>query len=94
MPKKLSQRLQADCELCQGTLAQLSKNKEYSPVEIYDAFSQLSPEAILTMLAVSNDERIRKEVFHYFSRCDSGADPVLTGEDLIRMGMRPGPGNK
>ena len=94
MPKKLSQRLQADCELCQGTLAQLSKNKEYSPVEIYDAFSQLSPEAILTMLAVSNDERIRKEVFHYFSRCDSGADPVLTGEDLIRMGMRPGPGFK
>lgn len=94
MPKKLSKRLRADYDACSDTLARLGKKREHAFSEIYDIFSRLSPEAVLFMLAVSNDERINKETLLYFSQSGPDAEPVLTGDDLIRMGMQPGPGFK
>lgn len=91
MPKKLRLRLREDCSTCKSALVCLGGRRELSPSETYDIFSKLTTEAILFMLAVSQDIRVKKGALLYFSLYSSGAEPLLTGDDLIQMGMKPGP---
>jgi tRNA nucleotidyltransferase (CCA-adding enzyme) len=91
MPKKLRDRLEADCQACKDVLTQLSVKKEFAPSEIFNMFSAMSSEAILFLLAVSDSESVNKKAMLYFSQYGSPSHPNLTGDDLIRMGLRPGP---
>ncbi|MBI4389622.1 MAG: CBS domain-containing protein [Nitrospinae bacterium] len=91
MPMKLRVRLKSDCEGCAEALRRLKRKQDRSPSEIYGIFSGLSEEAILFMLAVSESERINRDALLYFTQYGPCAKPSLTGDDLIRLGIKPGP---
>ncbi|MFQ5443002.1 MAG: CBS domain-containing protein, partial [Nitrospinales bacterium] len=91
IPMKMQERLRADREGYRNTLKLLGRENDFSPSEIYDIFSRLSPEAILFVLALSGEERAHKYALLYFTQYRSAANLSLTGDDLIAMGISPGP---
>ncbi len=91
LPMRLKARLQADRENCRKALVGLKGNREFAPSEIYDLFSAFSSEAVIFMLAASNSDRANRYATLFFTQYHDSAELLLTGTDLIRMGMEPGP---
>lgn len=88
---KLKRRIKEDLDGCKRCLKTLKENRKFQPSEIYDLFSPLSSEAVLLLMAVSKSETINKQVLLYFTQYHGSADFSLTGDDLIGMGIAPGP---
>lgn len=91
VPMRLRKRLGMDLETCADAQRLLATKKDLSPAEIYDIFSPLSPEAIIFLLAVSGDDRVNKYATLFVTQYQGQAKLSLTGDDLIRMGVNPGP---
>ncbi len=91
LPMRLQKRLETDRENCKEAIKQLAGKNELAPVEIYEIFSQLSPEAIVFMLTLLDDDRINHFATLYITQYHDLAKLFLTGDDLIRMGVKPGP---
>lgn len=91
VPMRLRKRLELDLETCADARRLLTTKKELSPPEIYDIFSPLSPEAIIFLVTVSADERVNKYATLFVTQYQEQAKLSLTGDDLIRMGVNPGP---
>ncbi len=90
-PARLCKRLEDDRENCREAIRQLGRKKALAPHEIYDVFSTLSPEATIFLLALSANERVNKYASLYFTHYHSLGKLSLTGDDLIRVGIKPGP---
>ncbi len=88
---KLKNRFKEDLNGCRKTLELLKTKSAFSPSEIYEMFAGLSPEALMLMSAISNSKTTNKYVLLYYSEYDSLAAFSLTGDDLIKMGIKPGP---
>lgn len=75
----------------------LSKAKELmmilplkDTVKIYNHLYNLSIETLLFTMAVTPDEEKKKEISHYLLNLRQ-IRPLIKGEDLIRIGIKPGP---
>ena len=90
-PTRIKNSLYEDIAHCRESLKQLMPEKECGPTEIYHAFANLSLEAVVFLMALSSTDRINKYVYIYFTQYHGKAKPSLTGEDLVKMGMEPGP---
>lgn len=90
-PMRLRNRLENDVETCREAVKRLEGKKQLAPFEIYDIFSQLSSEAIIFMLALLADDRTNHYAVLYLTQYRALGKLFLTGDDLIRMGMKPGP---
>ena len=64
---------------------------ELKPSKIYDIFSKLSSEAVILLLATCSSERVNNFAALYFNEYYTAAKTKLTGDDLIGMGIEPGP---
>ena len=91
IPMRLRKRLENDVETCKESIKKLARKKELTPPEIYDIFSQLSPEAMVFLLTFLDDGRINKYATLYLTQYHALGKLSLTGDDLIRMGVKPGP---
>jgi len=91
VPMRLRNRLKMDLETCASAKRQLATQKELSPPGIYDIFSPLSPEAVIFLLTVLADDRVNKYATLFVTQYQDQAKLSLTGDDLIRMGVSPGP---
>ncbi len=91
LPMRLRKRLEADRESCRESLPKLKDRKKRAPSEVYDLFSSLSSEAVIFLLALANSDRVNNQATLYFSQYHGSAKLSLTGDDLIRMGIAPGP---
>jgi len=91
IPMRLRKRLEMDLETCADARRLLATKKELSPPEIYDIFSPHSPEAVIFLLAVLADDRVNKYATLFVTQYQVQAKLSLTGDDLIRMGVSPGP---
>ncbi|MGP0565711.1 MULTISPECIES: CBS domain-containing protein [unclassified Nitrospina] len=91
LPAKIKARMKGDLANCESVLKTLKRRRKFDPSEIYNLLSEMSTEAILLMMAVSNSDRINKHVLMYFTQYNPSATLSLTGDDLIQMGIRPGP---
>ncbi|HEY3276503.1 MAG TPA: CBS domain-containing protein [Syntrophorhabdaceae bacterium] len=58
--------------------------------EAYRIYEGLSQEAILFTMARTRSEEIKKSLSHYITYTDT-FNPILSGEDLKKMGVREGP---
>ena len=76
---------------CRKGLELLEKDKDWNPETIYDLFSGFSIEAIIYFLAVASTASANKYVSIYFTQYNGQAELSLTGDDLVEMGMKPGP---
>ena len=91
VPMRLRKRLEMDFETCGDARRLLATKKELSPPEIYDIFSPLSPEAVIFLLTVLDDDKVNKYATLFVTQYQAQAKISLTGDDLIRMGVSPGP---
>jgi tRNA nucleotidyltransferase (CCA-adding enzyme) len=91
VPMRMRKRLEMDLETCTVARRLLAMGNELSPPEVYDIFSPLSPEGIIFLLSVLNDDRANKYATLFVTQYQGQAKLSLTGDDLIRMGVSPGP---
>jgi tRNA nucleotidyltransferase (CCA-adding enzyme) len=88
---RMKSSLGQDRTECRESIRRLSSNKDWEPKEIYYTFSNLSIEAVIFLLALASSERLNQYANTYFTEYQGKAEPTLTGDDLVRMGMEPGP---
>ncbi len=91
IPMRIRKRLEQDLETCAEAGRRLAGTKELSPPEIYDIFLPLSPEGIIFLLSRLADDRANKYATLFVTQYQGQAKLALTGDDLIRMGVSPGP---
>lgn len=91
LPARWKKRLLADLEHCASALKTLARKRNFQPSDIYNLLAEMSPEAILLMMAVSDSDRINKHVLLFFTQYHPAAALSITGDDLIEMGIQPGP---
>ncbi len=90
-PVRLAKRLTADREALQAARTLVEGKQEPGTLEIHRYFSALSPEAAVFLLAWANSERANRCATLYFTQYQALGRTALTGDDLIRMGVAPGP---
>ena len=88
---KRQRRIREDLTHCRSRLKALKKKPKLQPSEIYNLLSDLSSEAVLLLMAVSGSEQINKHILRFFNEYHDSARLSLTGDDLIHMGIQPGP---
>jgi tRNA nucleotidyltransferase (CCA-adding enzyme) len=89
--QRLRNRLQLDREAVLGCHRALQSAKDFSPMEIFDIFSQCTPEAVVYLLSVADNERVNKFATLFFTQYNQQAQLELDGNDLNSLGVQPGP---
>jgi len=90
MQAKLKKSLSMDRYYCKKGLELLVEDKDWEPEVIYHFFSDLSIEALIYFLAVDSTDRANQYANTYFTQY-CGQAVLLTGDDLVEMGLKPGP---
>ena len=88
---RLKKSLIIDRRTCKKALELLAEDKAWGPEVIYNLFSDLSIEALIYFLAVDSTDRAKKYANIYFTQYCGQAELSLTGNDLVEMGLKPGP---
>lgn len=91
MTTRMKNALGKDRTNCRQSLQRLASQKEWGPKEIYHTFADLSIEAVVFLMALSSTDRLNQYANIYFTQYQDKAEPALTGDDLVGMGMEPGP---
>ncbi len=91
LPTRMKKSLEQDRSQCRESLIRLKNQKEWEPKEIYHTFANLSVEAVIFLVALSSSDRLNQYANIYFAQYQGKAEPALTGDDLVGMGMEPGP---
>ena len=91
MQARLRKKLIRDRETCKESLKLLESDKDWSRETIYNQLSGLSVEAIIYFLAAASVDRANQYVDTYFTEYYKRAELSLTGDDLVEMGIKPGP---
>jgi tRNA nucleotidyltransferase (CCA-adding enzyme) len=82
--------------LCQQRLSahnrlnQLEQSPPKTNSELYRRLGEFRTELILYMLAVTRSKSVKKSISHYYNVLRN-TQPLINGQDLIAMGLRPGP---
>ena len=91
MQARLKKSLIVDRHNCKKGLELLAEDKNWEPEVIYHLFSDLSIEALIYFLAVDSTDRANQYAHIYFTQYCGQAELSLTGDDLLEMGLKPGP---
>lgn len=91
LSNRIKNSLHEDRTQCRQSLKKLTSKNECGPLEIYHAFAKLSVEGIVFLIALSSTNRINQYANIYFTQYQGRVEPFLTGNDLLKMGMEPGP---
>ena len=91
MQARLKKSLTIDRRTCKKALELLGEDKNWEPEVIYHLFSDLSIEALIYFLAVDSTDRANQYANIYFTQYCGQAELSLTGDDLVEMGLKPGP---
>lgn len=91
LSQKMRGRIKEDIDACKSRLKTFKRKAKFLPSDIYNLLADLSSEAVLLLMAVSGNERINKHILLYFTEYHDTAQLSLTGDDLIHMGIKPGP---
>ena len=91
LPTRMKYSLGQDRTTCRESLKRLNSKKEWGPKEIYHTFANLSIEAVIFLMALSSSDRLNQYVNIYFAQYQGKSEPSLTGDDLVEMGIEPGP---
>ena len=84
-------RMDRDLTGCRNALKVLGQSKEPEPAKIYNVFCKLTSEAVVLLLAVSGSENMNQYALIYFTQYRNSTVLGLTGDDLVEMGLKPGP---
>jgi len=73
-----------------GRLKALERNRPSRNSTLYRYLSPFQTELLLFMMAATKQTDVKRLISHYFTRLRS-VSPVLSGKDLQKMGVQPGP---
>ncbi len=90
-PGKIYDRMRLDRERFAKAMLGLNKDRELKPSEVYNIFSNQSSEGVVLLLSTYPSDRVKKYVELYFNQYYASAEIELNGNDLIGMGIEPGP---
>ncbi len=71
-------------------LRYLARHRKLRPSKIYDLFHDMELELLLHLMALAPDDVQRRAVSRYITELQ-GIKPLLTGNDLKKLGFTPGP---
>ena len=91
MQARLKKSLIRDRETCKQGLMLLETDKDWRPETIYNQLSEFSVEAVIYFLATASTDRANQYANIYFTHYHKQAELSLTGDDLVKMGIKPGP---
>lgn len=74
----------------QAILRRLGRKPEPQASEVYRLLSGLSDETLLSLMAKSKGETVKRQVSAFLTTYQH-VKPILTGTDLKAMGLKPGP---
>jgi tRNA nucleotidyltransferase (CCA-adding enzyme) len=60
------------------------------PSEVYRALEDVAPEALMVLIARTDKGEARLRLSHYLTKTRT-VEPAISGEDLIALGLEPGP---
>ena len=90
-PSNIYDRMCLDRECLAQAMLDLNKERDLKPSEVYDIFSNQSSEGAVLLLSVYPSNRVKKYAELYFEQYYASAEIELNGNDLIGMGIEPGP---
>ncbi len=91
--KRYISEVQKDIYSAKEALRRLQsvKSQDLDPVELYNLLHDLSMESILLLISATEDREIKRLCIKYLGELRN-VKPALTGKDLLRLGLQPGPG--
>ena len=89
-PMRVRERVREARIRCHDVLPILSREPLLAPSRVYALLHPLEIESVLLMMAKARQERARKYISLYLTRLRS-VTVTLTGDDLKKMGIPPGP---
>ena len=90
-PGNIYDRMCSNRERFAKAMLDLNKDRELKPSEVYDIFSNQSSEGVVLLLSTYPGNRVKKYAELYFNQYYASAEIELNGNDLIGMGIEPGP---
>ena len=90
-PGKLRAELTRDRQQVLKILESLARQPAVTDVEVYRLMDGVSPESACWSAVAAGDERKAGLVRRFFSVLRPRGEVSLTGQDLIRLGLKPGP---
>lgn len=89
IPKRIEEKIRVTKSEAASTLLKLD-NKGLKASEIYNVLSPIPTETIILMIAKTEKNTVKKHISMYLTELKKIKTSV-TGEDLLRMGISPGP---
>ncbi len=89
-PQRMKTKIRADRAAFRNLLRRLAVRRIWSPSQLYRLMAETSREALLLLMALSQDEGIKKAVSDYLTTY-SRTTTHLKGKDLRDVGITPGP---
>ncbi len=93
IPPRFLSQLSDEREAARRTLTKLQRRRrdvEPRASVLFKTLNPFSTETLLYMLAKAENEQVRRWISHYFTHL-RGVTPLLSGHDLLGMGLQPGP---
>lgn len=87
---KEAEELGAEKRAGDRTLSRIHASSKLSPSQIYELLKPFSVEMLLYMVAKGRDKQTKKRISRFISK-DKTVKPMLKGEDLKALGLKPGP---
>jgi len=76
-----------------SAIHELGRRPKMTPYEVYTLLGHLPPETLLYMMAKAKQEKVKKKISQYLTHHRT-ASTMLDGNDLLEMGIPPGPAFK
>jgi tRNA nucleotidyltransferase (CCA-adding enzyme) len=90
VPVRTRERVRNSRTRYREVLAAFYKEKNITPSRIYDLLVPLDTESLLLMMAKAKHDKVKKNISLYLTRLRT-TKVELSGEDLKKMGIPPGP---
>jgi tRNA nucleotidyltransferase (CCA-adding enzyme) len=90
LPLKVRAKMETDLTRFRHLERELAIRRELSPSRLYRLMVESSPEALLLLMALSQEERAKRSVSDYLTTY-SRMKAHIRGKDLRALGIDPGP---
>ena len=90
VPERQAEKIRTGRFTCRAILRRLSRRPPLKPAETYRALLGLSDEVLLLLIAKTTSESVKRQISAYLTTYQH-VKPALTGHDLKKMGLKPGP---
>ena len=90
VPERQAEAIRVGHAVSDAILRRLGKQPPPSAAELYHLFSPVAVETLLLLMAKAKSDSIKRHVSAYLTT-HQHVKPILTGDDLKAMGLKPGP---